>query len=124
MHVRRHCAAWTNAVLSLPLKVLTIRWPLAACRRFSVLELSSRARPANIIGDGLLGCPARPLPLGVEFDALEDVGVGFLLPGGQVVPVCDVGRFRLGEVPVDLRYPAQGDELAFLLAGELGCRAG
>src|SRR5580658_2670386 len=54
------------------------------------------------------------------FDVLEDVGVGFLLPGGQVVPVGDVGGLGVGEVLVDLGDPAQGDEAALLGAGELG----
>jgi len=53
-------------------------------------------------------------------DVLEDVGVGLLLPGGELVPVGDVGGLGIGEVLVDLTDPAEGDEAALLGAGELG----
>lgn len=55
--------------------------------------------------------------LSLFFDVLEDVGVGFLLPVGEVVPVSDVGGFGVGDVFVDLSDPAQRYEAAFLGAG-------
>lgn len=51
-------------------------------------------------------------------DVLENVGVGLLLPAGKMVPVGDVGGLRVGDVLVDLGYPAGGDEAALLLAGQ------
>ena len=56
----------------------------------------------------------------VVFDVFEDVGVGFLLPGWEFVPVSGVGGFRVGEVFEDLAGPAERDELAFLGAAEFG----
>lgn len=56
--------------------------------------------------------------LQVLFDVLEDVGVCLLLPLGEVGPVCHVGRFGVGDVLVNLGDPANGDEAAFLLAGQ------
>src|SRR3984893_19365406 len=53
--------------------------------------------------------------------ALEDVGVRFLLPLRQLLPVGHVGRLGVGEVLEDLADPAQGDEAALLSSAELGC---
>lgn len=58
----------------------------------------------------------------MAFDLIEDVGVGLLLPFGEVVPVGDVlvGGFWFGDVLVDLGDPAQRHEAAFLLAAQFG----
>ncbi|WP_185444978.1 hypothetical protein [Kribbella qitaiheensis] len=49
---------------------------------------------------------------------VEDVGVGLLLPVGEVVPVGNVGRLGVWDVFVDLADPAEGYEAALLGAGE------
>src|SRR5690242_12650883 len=56
---------------------------------------------------------------GELLDVLEDVGVGLLLPIGELIPVGDVRGLGVGDVLVDLGDPAGGDEAALLLAGEL-----
>ena len=51
-------------------------------------------------------------------DALEDVGIGFLLPLRQLVPVGHVGRLGVREVLEDLADPAGGDEAPLLYSAE------
>src|SRR5690349_18085476 len=50
---------------------------------------------------------------------VEDVGVDLLLPRREVLPRCDVGGLRVGDVPIDLGVPAGGYELALLLTFEV-----
>lgn len=55
-------------------------------------------------------------------DPLEDVGIRFLLPPGQLVPVGDIGWFGVGKVLEYLAYPAECHEVPLLCPGQLGCR--
>jgi hypothetical protein len=47
---------------------------------------------------------------GDSLNVFKDVGIGFLLPFGQLIPVGDVGRFRVRESLVDLPDPAKSNE--------------